>query len=82
MDKGELFCIESDKIASHSDIPAWCHFTGNKLLKAEKDENPPLDRRDACPTSRSGVSPDRFSGMYRFYVEKMAKKGKVAVNDE
>lgn len=59
MDKGALFCIESDRIASHSDIPAWCHFTGNKLLKAEKG-----------------------SGIYRFYVEKMAKKGKVAVKDE
>lgn len=29
--------IESDKIASLSDIPAWCHFTGNHLIKAETD---------------------------------------------
>lgn len=37
MDKGVEFMIESDKIASLSDIPAWCHFTGNHLIKAETD---------------------------------------------
>jgi len=37
MDKGVEFVIESDKIASLSDIPAWCHFTGNQLIKSETD---------------------------------------------
>lgn len=37
MDKDFEFIIESDKIASLSDIPAWCHFTGNHLIKAETD---------------------------------------------
>lgn len=35
MNKGVEFMIESDKIASLSDIPAWCHFTGNQLIKSE-----------------------------------------------
>jgi len=37
MEKGFQFVIESDKIASLSDIPAWCHFTGNRLLKTENE---------------------------------------------
>jgi len=36
MDKGVEFMIESDKIASLSDIPAWCHFTGNQLINSER----------------------------------------------
>lgn len=38
MSKGEEFVIESDKIASLSDIPAWCHFTGNQLIKSDTSD--------------------------------------------
>ncbi len=39
MDKGVEFMIESDKIASLSDIPAWCHFTGNQLINSERKDS-------------------------------------------
>lgn len=38
MSKGEEFVIESDKIALLSDIPAWCHLTGNQLIKSDTSD--------------------------------------------